>query len=256
MRGEGMTYHRVRGRLGIVFVLLIGLSSCGSDQIVGPDEEATAILFVGNSLTYTNSLPDLLGSMLGASDVGPVVVGAATYPDYGLMDHWVTGASRTQIAQGGWDVVVLQQGPSATTGRPSLLEYSELFATEIRAGGGVPAMYMVWPSEARSFDFDGVADSYTTAAEEVGGMLFPVGEAWRSAWRLDPGLELYGVDGFHPSAAGTYLAALVMYQQLSGQDPRTLSTNFFSLGLPADVIETLQAAAAEANDLYALVPVG
>jgi hypothetical protein len=258
-----MTYHHVRGRLGILFVLLIGLSSCGSDPITpvpepapAPADEDLAILFVGNSLTYTNSIPELLEAMLEAVGVGPLLVGQATYPDFGLMDHWVLGDARTRIAQGGWDVVVLQQGPSATEGRPSLLEYTNLFATEIRAGGGVPALYMVWPSESRSFDFDGVADSYTTAAEQVGGMLFPVGEAWRAAWRIDPAIELYGNDGFHPSVAGSYVAALVMLQQLSGQDPRALSTDFFSLGLPADVIETLQAAAAEANDLYALTPVG
>ena len=54
----------------------------------------------------------------------------------------------------------MQQGPSATEGRPSLLEYAEFFADEIRAVGAEPALYMVWPSQARSFDFEGVSDSY------------------------------------------------------------------------------------------------
>ena len=248
--------HHVRGRLGILFVCLIGLSSCGSDSIAAPDDAALAILFVGNSLTYSNALPGVVEGMLQTVSDGPVVVGEAAYPDYGLSDHWVSGDSRPRIAEGGWDVVVLQQGPSATTGRPSLLEYTDLFAAEIRASGAVPALYMVWPSEARSFDFDGVADSYTTAAEQVGGMLFPVGEGWRIAWGLDPDIELYGPDGFHPSAAGTYLAALVMYQQLSGQDPRELPLSFFNLGLSEGDVETLQNAAAEANELYALTPNG
>lgn len=48
-----------------------------------------------------------------------------------------------------------------------------------RAAGGVPALYMVWPAEARSFDFPGVS--------------------------------------------GSYLAALVMYEQLSGRDARGLA---------------------------------
>ena len=41
-------------------------------------------------------------------------------------------------------------------------------------------------------------------------LVLPVGEAWRSAWRIDPNIALYGPDGFHPSLMGTYLAALVV----------------------------------------------
>ena len=32
-----------------------------------------------------------------------------------------------------------------------------------------------------------------------------------AAWRQDPGLRLYGSDGFHPTVLGSYLAALVIY---------------------------------------------
>jgi len=55
-------------------------------------------------------------------------------------------------------------------------------------------------------------------------MLLPVGEAWRAAWRRDPDVPLYGPDGFHPTPTATYLAALVIYQQVSGRSP---------IGLPA-----------------------
>jgi hypothetical protein len=80
----------------------------------------------------------------------------------------------------------------------------------------------VWPDQSRFFDFDGVSDSYETAAQSVGGLLFPAGEAWRLAWARDASLALYGPDGFHPSLLGSYLVALVMYEQLAVQDPRDL----------------------------------
>jgi hypothetical protein len=116
---------------------------------------------------------------------------------------------------------------------------------------------MVWPSEARFFDFDGVSESYTMAAEQVGGLLYPVGEAWRLAWERDATLMLYGPDGFHPSEAGTYLAALVMFQQLTGLSPIGLPPDVVTpsgvvLGLSAETAAILQEAAAEANELYAL----
>ncbi len=114
---------------------------------------------------------------------------------------------------------------------------------------------MVWPAEARFHDFAGVSDSYATAAELVDGLLFPVGEAWLEAWELDPRIELYGPDRFHPSLEGTYLAALVMYEQLAGRDPRDLPPAVPSgpewVHLPADEAATLQDAAVRANAAHA-----
>jgi hypothetical protein len=56
----------------------------------------------------------------------------------------------------------------------------------------------------------------------VDGRCFPAGEAWRAAWAEDPALPLYGPDGFHPSPLGTYLAALVVYEGITGHDARRL----------------------------------
>ncbi len=237
-----------------VLTILIGLSGCGADA-TGPDPTGELnVLFIGNSLTTVNQLPMLVRDLLEAGGVEQVIVRDLSISGTGLEDHWAWGLAHSVIAEGGWDVVVLQQGPSATEGRPSLLEYSQRFAEVIRAAEGVPALYMVWPSATRSFDFDGVADSYTTAAELAQGLLFPVGEAWRLAWAMDPNLPLYSPDGFHPSFLGSYLAALVMYEQLSGLDPRDLPDRVsegLSPELSLEVARTLQAVAVEANALYA-----
>ena len=40
--------------------------------------------------------------------------------------------------------------------------------------------------------------------------------AWREVWRRDPQTALYGSDDFHPSALGSYLAALTVWRALSG----------------------------------------
>ena len=62
-------------------------------------------------------------------------------------------------------------------------------------------MYAVWPLASRQFDFDRVNESYTLAAADVNGMLFPVGEAWRAAWRRDPNLALYAAGRSAPERA-------------------------------------------------------
>ena len=242
-------------------IILLFLAACLGDptgSVGGADENAKFnVLFVGNSLTYANDLPGMLKVLIESAGEGPANVEMAAYANFGLEDHWVTGESREAIGDGGWDVVVLQQGPSATEGRPSLLEYSQRFDEEISAIGARTALYMVWPSEARSFDFDGVSESYTMAAEQVGGLLYPAGEAWRLAWERDSTLQLYGSDRFHPSPAGTYVAALVMFEQITGLSPIGLTGNVttFSgimLSLSAETVTILQESAAEANLLFAL----
>lgn len=209
------------------------------------------VLFIGNSLTYWNDLPGMLEGLFELGHAGPVNAESVTSPGVGLPDHWIDGEARRRIGEGGWDVVVLQQGPSATEGRPYLLEYSQLFAEEIEAVGARTALYMVWPAESRFFDFDGVSDSYATAAAMVDGLLFPAGEAWLATWEAEPRMELYGPDRFHPNPRGTYLAALVMYEQLAGKDPRELPRAIPLDGgltvLPEADGTVLQEAAARAN---------
>jgi hypothetical protein len=224
---------------------------------ISPPTADVAVLFVGNSLTYTNDLPGHLRVLLGEhGDVGTVEVASVAYPNFGLEDHWNQMAARTLIAAGGWDYVVVQQGPSATEGRPSLIEFSRRFSAEVQAAGGRLAVYMVWPSAARSFDFDGVSEAHRTAAGEAGALLFPVGEAWRAAWTRDADLPLYGADGFHPGRLGTYLAALVMYEQITGRPASALPDGLVGPGgteaLPEGVTRILHEAASEANAAFAL----
>jgi hypothetical protein len=211
------------------------------------------VLFIGNSLSATNDLPGIVHALIdsaGGAEAESVTISTVAYPNFGLEDHWSTGEARRAISRGNWDLVVLQQGPSATEGRPSLLEYSERFAGEIRAHGARAALYMVWPARVRSFDFDGVSESYRMAADRVGGMLLPVGDAWRIAWASDSSLPLYGPDGFHPSPMGSYLAGLVMYGQFTGGSPVGLPSGVTTLSgdvrIDPETAAILQAAAAEA----------
>lgn len=249
---------------GALMALLVGAGTgCGSEPMgledaPGPEEHQLSVLFIGNSLTYANDMPDMLFQLLVQLQEREVYMESLARGNYGLQDHWNTATAHDRIAAGPWDIVVLQQGPSATEGRPSLLEYSAMFAEEIRAVGGTPALYMVWPARSRSFDFPGVSDSYATAADQVDGYLYPAGEAWLKAWEEDPELDLYGPDGFHPSLLGSYLAALVMAHQITGQDlaqlPASIPTPSGDVAIPSTTSQLLEQAAMEANAEFARVP--
>lgn len=185
---------------------------------------AQRILFVGNSLTFENDLPSIV-CRLAAMTGKPLTCATVAFGNASLLDHLQVYGTGSVIANGHYTIVAMQQGPSAlATSREELLSSTQRFATLIREAGGRPAMYAVWPSKERSFDFDRVAESYRLAAVSVDGLLFPVGSAWEEAWRVDPSLPLYGDDDFHPSVAGSYLAALVIYRVLYGALPSSFAT--------------------------------
>jgi hypothetical protein len=198
------------------------------------------VLFIGNSLTYSNDLPAMVATM-GRAEGRRIECESIALPDFSLEDHWQRGDAPRAIARGGWTMVILQQGPSALPeSRVLLVEYAKRFDREIRKVGATTALFMVWPSRARRGDFAGVSGSYAAAAKAVGGVLLPAGDAWREAWKLDATLPLYGPDGLHPSPTGSYLAALVIYQQIAGDLPRRAPV----WGATPEQAELLQRAAA------------
>ena len=213
--------------------------------------KALRVLFIGNSLTYSNDLPAVVEAFTKSTDQRPFRYKTIAFPDFSLEDHWNKKDARKAIARGEWDFVVMQQGPSASKeGRALLLEYARRFAEDIRKTGARPALYSVWPSASRMQDFNGVGESYRQAAADVDGLVFPVGEAWLTAWRANPSLGLYSADGFHPSSAGTYLAGLVIYGQLYNRSPVGLPFKLVlgsgaRIEIPADQAMVLQHAAEE-----------
>jgi hypothetical protein len=210
------------------------------------------VLFVGNSLTYVNDLPRTLADLATAGG-DTVRTAAVALPDYALVDH-ASGASDAlpTIRRGGWALVVMQQGPSSRgVNRDTLIVGARALATVARSVGARPALYMVWPARANAADFDGVRDAYRAAACAVDGLFLPAGEAWRAAWAQDAALALYGDDGFHPAPLGTYLAALVLYERVTGRDARALPGVATVAGVRLTVSEPtvrlLQRAAHETN---------
>jgi hypothetical protein len=257
----------IRGLLAffpiVALVLACGASAGGG---TGPPEfraGAKRLLFIGNSLTYVNDLPAVVAA-LGAQTGDDIGVHAIAFPDYSLDDHWAEGSAARALRNGKWEIVVMQQGPSSLPENQVLLAAAaERYAPLIRAAGAEPALYMVWPAANRSGDFDRVRDSYARAATRVQGLFLPAGEAWRAAWAREPNLALYGVDGFHPSPLGTLLAALVIYEKVTGKSCIGLAAPARIGGAPFTVapatLQLLEEAAHETNarpvPAAALVPV-
>ncbi|MDZ4800810.1 MAG: hypothetical protein SGI92_21840, partial [Bryobacteraceae bacterium] len=140
------------------------------------------------------------------------------------------GKALEAIRRGGWDVVCLQEhsllgNPPAPGAKPAVndpaayFEYAAKFAAEIAAAGARPVLYATWaredfPEQQRRLD-----DAFMRVAREIRAAVVPVGLAWTITRIEAPDIRLYTPDRSHPTQAGSYLAALLFYQTITGQAP-------------------------------------
>ena len=176
--------------------------------------QTTKILFVGNSLTYTNNLPSLVELEAKSRGV-KVKTMTLAYPNYAIIDHWNDGEVQKYIKSEKYDYVVIQQGPSSQKeGRRMLMEDGSKLQKLCDQSGAKLVYFMVWPSQTYYHTFEGVIKNHRDAAEQNNAILCPVGEAWKAYFENTDDYSLYGSDGFHPSPKGSRLAAEVIIDTL------------------------------------------
>ena len=242
---------------GAVFsgTLIVSLAGCLSFDITEPEITRLAaggkhVLFIGNSLTYTNDLPGTVADLATAAG-DTVRVLSVALPNYAVIDHALGMSNALGVIQSQpWDYVVLQQGPTTTQlNRDTLILAAKILDPHVKAAGGRTASMMAWPNMGEGHLFDAVRRSSMLAAQAVNGVFMPAGEAWRAAMDEDPTIPLYGGDGYHPGPVGTYLAALVILESVTGRDARALPAKAVvsgvTLTLPEERVRFLQRIAHE-----------
>ena len=212
------------------------LISCGKPA---PELKKVRVLFIGNSLTYTNDLPGLTAEL--ARSRGIELEHDMYAPGgYTLSQHSRDPVLLEKINKGGWDYVVLQEQsemPAYPWAPTEVFPYARTLSRIIR-DADPRAQVVFFMTMARKFgeqrdvrNFPDIAtyegmqrklnDSYTGMALENQGILVPVGRVWENVRARNPALNLYG-DDVHPNLAGTYLAACAFYAVLFKDSPAGL----------------------------------
>ncbi len=167
---------------------------------------------------------------------------------YTLADHWNSGQALNRIRAQKWNYVVLQdQSQEPVTGRAKFDEFAGKFASEIRASGAEPILFMTWErpdSTQYGATTQALADSYFAVGNRYNIKVAPVGLAFARALQEKPGLTLYVQDG-HPTVQGTYLAACVFYATLFNESP--VGSRFDLSGISDDERDFLQRIAAQST---------
>jgi hypothetical protein len=195
------------------------------------------MLFIGNSYTYRNNMPEIITKLAEAGEQGRIVYKMIAPGGWRLKDHWENGEARETLRGEHWDYVVLQD--QSTLGIFYILEgkdrlstdsifrpYAYEWAEEIRECGAIPVFYLTWAREWAPEDQPILNNAYIDAAQRTHSVLAPVGIAWEHLRRSGSDVELYDEDGSHPSPAGSYLAACTFYSTIFGESP---------IGLPHEI---------------------
>jgi hypothetical protein len=208
------------------------------------------VLFIGNSHTYLNYMPQMLTEMIQSSGKGiRMHVEQSVGQGASLEWHWHNPDTRELLASRRWDYVVLQdrsRGPLEN--RPSFETHASLLDADILRQGGRTVFYMTWANRSQPETQSALAEAYEAISKHLAAMLCPVGLAWQRALRLNPALRLHHADGRHASPAGSYLAACVFYAVILRASPLGLPRSFeihgkFRPDVPRDEAAFLQQAA-------------
>ena len=204
--------------------------------------ERKRVLFIGNSYTEVNNLPDLVQRV--AESAGDVLEYQSNTPGGCTFQQHCTNRSMDLIRQGGWDVVVLQEQSQLPSFPQSQVEvevfpYAQRLVDSVYTHNpdGEPMFYMTWgrkygdQQNAPYFpvlgSYEGMDsmlyERYLYMAREYDASLCPVGRVWRYLRTNSPRIELYQPDESHPSLAGSYAAACAFYTMLFQRSPLTIS---------------------------------
>lgn len=213
----------------IILTLLAGL-------LIGwVSGQTTTVLFIGNSYTNGNDLPELFRKIAGTNNKN-VFVDSYTINGATFQAHSTNAATMNKIKERKWDYVIIQGQsqelsfsdyqvdrnslPAAVNISDSI--YKNHFCTELM-------MFMTWgrkdgdPQWEPISTYEGMQErlynGYMRVADSSQASVAPVGVVWREMRNSLPGIELYQDDKSHPTMAGSYLAAASIYTSVFRELP-------------------------------------
>jgi len=198
------------------------------------------VLFIGNSYTGVNKLPEVFLEIVKSSGRTSPVVKSSTPGGRTLKQHLGIAGSMKLVDEGGWDVVVLQgqsQEPAIAekdeSVRKEFVESAAELCRRVRAKSPKAKIYF-YETWARHADYWSAAKKgadvganpkemqerlrkwYGVVAKDNGATFVPCGDAWELNYASTSPLRLHTKDHSHPEFVGTYLNALIFFGKIYG----------------------------------------
>ena len=231
-------------RIFLTLILLLQLST-GFSSVMPvvkepKGENPKSLLMIGNSFMYYNNgvhnplvrlisaneelgkghkirLVTINGSSLSWHDVGSYI----NNPNIGSFSI----SSNNVLSKydfKGFDMAIMQdcsQCPIHPERKSLFYDYAERHSNFLKKNGIEPALMMTWAYKDKPEMTWQLAEEYTLAGNKNNALVMPVGLAYKNSMKAYPEINLYHPDNRHPSKAGTYLSACVMFASIFQTSP-------------------------------------
>lgn len=236
----------------VLATLLLCLSGCVEVPVVSepsetnkkeePEAKEISILFIGTSFTYYNDMPTEIFKEMAEEAGYDVKVFAITKGGHNLIKfadpNSEYGAKVEAVLDGKrkYDYVILQEQGlrPASAEVPQFYAVVRTLAARIGKAGATPILYSTWgykTGHSQLKECGGTTESmtwklaaaYRAIGFELGIDVAYAGLAFYNVHTQYSMPELYNEDLFHPSYAGSYLAAATLFAAIFDEDPTTLT---------------------------------
>ena len=246
--------------IALIAALCLPLTACSTvkEEKGMPKDQSYRVLFIGNSYTYYNRMPETLAHIARAEGIDWVVEsvtkGGWSFAHYINPENEMHAPLKEKLAED-WDCILLQeQSLRPVDGRDTFLRTAEALCGMIDPRPAKLIYYVTWGRDdanpqlqklemSRLEMTERLHDAYAEAARRTNGILSDVGGAFAYTRAHFPHLPLYHTDGSHPSPEGSYLAALIHYHTITGTLPEKI--RYIPEGMDEAVLKEIRVAAGE-----------
>lgn len=197
------------------------------------------ILFIGNSHTYMNDMPELTREMIENAAGTNCEVFMLAYSARSL--KWHMGeeyfSERFNILHGGYDYCIIQEQAHPMADENDTITYAGKIIELCRKVNTKPVIFETWAEKAKPENQEEMNRRYQELSKNQGVLLAPIGEVW-SAVKTEakniPNSDLYWIDGEHASAIGDYLISMVLTRVITEKLPSDDFLRAYDFTLPDD----------------------
>ena len=210
------------------------------------------LLFIGNSHTYYNSLPESVLALLETTGYKPHVTMIAE-GGKGLSYHATSPNVSFNVRCGKYDAVIVQDRASSFD-PVTFREHAKTLKDAVTRAGAQFFLYMPWTGRDHRAAQRDMTEVYLNFCRTHDCQFAPVGEVFTRILATEPPEAIYREDGNHATPFGSYIAAVAIFYTITGRkrviNVETIQDPGVAAGFPTELCQLVHTEACRMSRLY------
>lgn len=247
----------------LMLLVVLSVNGCSSDgashsaklsQLSTMPEASYELLFIGNSHSSTNGLPNLVSTLITAVEP-ETSANAALVPGYRFLDERVNdGVTLETLNARNWTHVFLQAQKYSTSGRYFYsTSAAQDWVKQVKKLNATPIMFPEWPRYRNKTEGQRIYELHLQIANNEAACVAPVGPVWDEFQLRHPDIKLHAPDGNHSNLNGALLTAYVFFQIVTSK-PANVLGYLPQIDVSEDIQQKLKSVALDFHNIHLPCP--